>query len=70
MKLRETHRLVTALTRVLLTLYLCALPVQKRSMVSYFWQEGIDSEQIAYEILFPAEVSYPAGLPDDVLQHI
>lgn len=39
----------------------------KRNVVSYFWQEGMDHEQIAYHILFPPEVPYPAGLPDDLL---
>lgn len=49
-------------------LILKCLACEKRSVISYCWQEGMEHEQIDYEIMFPAEVAYPAGLPGDILQ--
>lgn len=40
---------------------------EKVTIVSYFWHEDMDREEITYEILFPTEVNYPIGLPDNIL---
>ncbi|GEC77926.1 hypothetical protein FAQ01_07960 [Flavobacterium aquatile] len=40
---------------------------KKATIVTYFWHEDMESEDIKYEFLFPTEKIYPLGLPENIL---
>ncbi|CAM3285666.1 DUF4145 domain-containing protein [Flavobacterium longum] len=39
----------------------------KINIVTYFWHEDMERNEIEYEFLYPPEKAYPLGLPDNIL---
>lgn len=40
----------------------------KTNIISFDWYDGIEEDEIEYEILFPINNAFPIGLPDDILK--
>lgn len=40
---------------------------EKINIVSYFWHEDMERDEITYNFLFPPEKIYPKGLPEKIL---
>jgi len=40
---------------------------EKINIVSYYWDEEMDSDDVSYDFLYPPISNYPIGLPEEIL---